>query len=112
MARGLDIARRGVSHVEREANGVANSHGGAALEVATDQEGSLRRLLHLIKKQRHGVRFSVANKPVLHAIVHDESADVEVLYPVTEFYVFLGTSTWNVAVANADDHLCDPIVQI
>ena len=57
----------------------------AALEIAADQQRRLRQLLHLIKEQRHGVRLGVAHQAVLHAIHHDESADVEVLHPVAEF---------------------------
>src|SRR6185295_16045963 len=54
----------------------------------------------------------VANQTVLDAIVHDESADVEILHPVAEFCVFFGAGAGNVTVTDADDQLRDPIVQI
>ena len=72
--------------IVRKADRVSDSHGGAPLEIAADQKRNLGHLLHAVQEHRHGVGLGVAHLPVLHGVVHDQAADVEIADPVLPPY--------------------------
>ena len=83
VARRFQIAGRAVGHVVRKADRVGDAHGRGALKIPADQQWNFRQLLHAVQEHRHGVGLGVAHLPVLHGVIHDQPADVQVADPVT-----------------------------
>ncbi len=54
---------------------------------------------------------ALLHQAVLHAIVHDQPADVQVVNPMAEFLIFGRFAAGNVAIADADDQLRHAVAQ-
>ncbi len=100
---GLQIAGRGECHRVRKQSRVADAHGGAALEIAGDDEWDPRQALHAIHKRRQRVGLSPLDTAAGGAVDQDQAAHSLVTHQTEEALVLPGAGVGRLAV-EGDHH--------